>query len=213
MKASMILSLGAAAAVSADYAVGTGASTTSTVYSTHVYTISKCAATVTNCPYTTAPAVTTDIISLYVTVCPVTATETTPPPYPTSAPGGAVSSAPVPPPASYPGGAVSSAPIPPPVSVPGGPVSSAPAPPTYPTSAPAGPVLSTITISTCIPSYITSVITVTPSSAPAGPTSYPSGGLSSPPKNSTTPFVPANGASAKTAGGLLMAVGLIAALL
>jgi chitinase len=45
------------------------------VYSTHVYTITSCAASVTDCPAKIGK-VTTDIISLYTTVCPVTATET-----------------------------------------------------------------------------------------------------------------------------------------
>jgi hypothetical protein len=42
--------------------------TTSTIYTTKIYTITKCPATVTNCP---VGKVTTDIISLYTTVCPV----------------------------------------------------------------------------------------------------------------------------------------------
>jgi chitinase len=44
--------------------------TTSTVYTTTIYTITSCAPTVTNCPAKLGQ-VTTDIISLYVTVCPV----------------------------------------------------------------------------------------------------------------------------------------------
>jgi chitinase len=47
--------------------------TTSTVYSTTVYTITSCAASVTNCP--AKGSVTTEVIPLYTTVCPVTATE------------------------------------------------------------------------------------------------------------------------------------------
>ncbi|KAF4637866.1 hypothetical protein G7Y89_g211 [Cudoniella acicularis] len=43
-------------------------STTSTVYTTSVYTILSCAATVTNCPLN---SVTTEIIPLYTTVCPI----------------------------------------------------------------------------------------------------------------------------------------------
>jgi len=190
MKASMILSLGAAALVSAH----TGY-TTSTVYSTRVYTTTSCAATVTNCP--AKPYVTTDIISLYTTVCPVEATETSPPKYPTK-----------PATQAYP------------TSLPGHEESSKPAPPSYPTSAPAGPapILSTITIKTCIPTTYTSVITVTPSgvatyapSAPVPPPTQPSGSIPKPPTNGTLPFT--GGASAKSAGGLLMAVGLFAALL
>lgn len=49
--------------------------TTSTVYSTRTSTISECAKTVTNCPYRTHP-VTTEIVEVYTTVCPVTAAET-----------------------------------------------------------------------------------------------------------------------------------------
>jgi len=45
--------------------------TTSTVYSTHTYTISSCAPTVTKCPY---GHVTTEVIPVYTTVCPVTPT-------------------------------------------------------------------------------------------------------------------------------------------
>ncbi|KAI1448204.1 hypothetical protein F5Y02DRAFT_375252 [Annulohypoxylon stygium] len=49
--------------------------TTSTVYSTNVYTITSCAPDVTNCPARLGQ-VTTDLVSLYTTICPVTATET-----------------------------------------------------------------------------------------------------------------------------------------
>jgi len=48
--------------------------TTSTVYTTSIYTVTSCAATVTNCP--AKGHVTTEIISLYTTICPVTETET-----------------------------------------------------------------------------------------------------------------------------------------
>ncbi|KAF7540105.1 hypothetical protein G7Z17_g12276 [Cylindrodendrum hubeiense] len=51
-------------------------STTSTVYTTHVYTVTKCPPEVTNCPANAAtPYVTTEIVALYTTVCPVTAAE------------------------------------------------------------------------------------------------------------------------------------------
>ncbi|OBT93449.1 hypothetical protein VE01_08688 [Pseudogymnoascus verrucosus] len=53
------------------------ASTTSIVYATTVYTITKCPATVTNCPIGSA---TTELISLYTTVCPVAASATKQPP-------------------------------------------------------------------------------------------------------------------------------------
>lgn len=49
--------------------------TTSTVYTTNIYTITACPAYVTNCPAHSTYA-TTETIALYTTVCPVTATET-----------------------------------------------------------------------------------------------------------------------------------------
>lgn len=49
--------------------------TTSTVYISSVYTITSCAATVTNCP--NKGSVTTKIISSYTTICPVTETKPT----------------------------------------------------------------------------------------------------------------------------------------
>jgi len=49
--------------------------TTSTVYSTHTYTVSKCPATVKHCPY---GAVTTEVVAAYTTVCPVTTTDSWP---------------------------------------------------------------------------------------------------------------------------------------
>lgn len=56
--------------------------TTSTIYTTKVYTVTSCAPTVTNCP--NAPHVTTETVVLSTTVCPVTETVTpgsyTPPP-------------------------------------------------------------------------------------------------------------------------------------
>jgi len=252
MKASIIALVGAAAAVSA-HKNETVPWTTSTVYATSVYTITSCAPTVTNCPAKIGQ-VTTDIISLYTTYCPVSATETsagasyTPPP---SMPAGPYTTstvystetltiskchpdvtncpyttAPVTTVKSYPvsttvcpvttpvgTGKPSGSVVPPPSypSAPSGPVSSAPAPPPYSPSKPAG-IISTITISTCVPTTYTSVITVTPSakSTPAGPvgTTTPS---YTPKSNTTVPFTGA--ASATKAGGLLMAVGLVAALL
>lgn len=47
--------------------------TTSTIYTTSIYTVTSCAPTVTNCP---AGSVTTEVIALTTTVCPVTATAT-----------------------------------------------------------------------------------------------------------------------------------------
>jgi len=57
--------------------VGTGSvpMTTSTVYATSVYTVTSCAPTVTDCP--AGPHLTTEIISLYTTVCPVSAASAT----------------------------------------------------------------------------------------------------------------------------------------
>jgi len=49
--------------------------TTSTVYSTNVYTITSCAPSVTNCPAKLGQ-VTTELVSLYTTICPVTQLET-----------------------------------------------------------------------------------------------------------------------------------------
>lgn len=55
--------------------------TTSTVYTTRVYTITSCAPDVPNCP---ANQVTTETIPLYTTVCPVTAAATSTPVGPAS---------------------------------------------------------------------------------------------------------------------------------
>jgi chitinase len=61
--------------------------TTSTVYTTTTRTVTSCAPTVTNCPG--GGYVTTEVIALYTTVCPVTATETkTRSPWTSSAPAG-----------------------------------------------------------------------------------------------------------------------------
>jgi hypothetical protein len=54
--------------------------TTSTVYSTTVYTTTSCAAYVTDCPV--GPYVTTEVVSLYTTVCPVSVTAAAAPTYP-----------------------------------------------------------------------------------------------------------------------------------
>jgi len=250
MKASILALVGAAAAVSAQN--GTIPYTTSTVYATSVYTITSCAPTVTNCPARIGQ-VTTEIISLYTTYCPVaasaTAAHSTPAPYSSAAAGGyststvystatvtiskchpdvtncpfttapvtsvktyAVSTTVVPvtsvPVVTYPASSV------PAVTYPASaPVSTAKtsAPASYPVvsaSKPAG-VVSVITISTCIPTVYTEVITVTPTSS--GYAQSSSGGIV-PPK-STYSSVPFNGASAQKAGGLLMALGFVAALL
>ena len=49
--------------------------TTSTVYTTRTYTVTSCAPTVTDCP---AGHVTTEVVPLYTTVCPVTEVQTPP---------------------------------------------------------------------------------------------------------------------------------------
>lgn len=254
MKTSVLSLLGVAAAVSAGYG---DKSTTSTVYTTSVYTITSCAPTVTDCPE--RGSVTTDIISLYTTICPVTETETNskPPPPPTSSEVPYTTStiyttteytitACPPTVTNCPYGSkttetyttttycpVSSTYVPPPISTSSG-LPPPPSPPSTPSTSPVPPpVLTTVTVSTCVPTVITSIYTVTatpvPVSTPGGypgcnggtaciittkpystgtPTggSYPVG-----PKNSTVPFT--GGAGANKVGGLLMAAGLVAALL
>ncbi|KAI8963690.1 glycoside hydrolase family 16 protein [Daldinia sp. FL1419] len=67
------------------YPTGEQEMTTSTIYSTSIHTITSCAPTVTNCP--AGGYITTKIISVGTTVCPVTKTEgseTKPTPAPTS---------------------------------------------------------------------------------------------------------------------------------
>jgi len=231
MKASIVSMLSVAAAVSAGYS----AKPVTTVYATNVYT--------------TAGQVTTDIVSLYTTECPEEETSTG---YPAGTPTGApyptypVSSAGYPVGTGYPAS-----------SQPGGPAiyptypaggsggsgasypASPPSSPSYPAGGSGGsgasypassPVLTTVTVSTCIPTVITSVYTVTPS-APVYPT-YPAGTGVTPPKqptgtgsgsptggsypytSSTPSTVPYTGAAgANKVGGLLMVVGFVAALL
>lgn len=220
MKAS-VLSLLGAAAVAAAWS-HQNASTTSTVYSTTVYTVTSCAPTVTDCPARMGQ-VTTDIISLYTTVCPVTETESSTP-VATSTPAGYITST------VYTTTEYTITSCPPTVtncpvgsktkevltsttvyatsSAQAAPTTSAA--PTSPASSSAAALLSTVTYTTCVPTVITSVYTVT-----ATPTKAYSTGASSGfpvgPKNTTVPFVGA--ASANKAGGLLLAVGLAAALL
>ncbi len=139
--------------------LATAVSAQSTVYQTEEVTITSCAATVTDCP---ARSTVTSLTSY-----PVVATTSSAPVYPTYTPESS-SSAPV-----YPTYANSSS-----AAVPTYPAGTAPVPvystktsagvPTYPASSvPASsPVLSTLTISTCVPTIIYSIVTVTPS-APA----------------------------------------------
>jgi chitinase len=71
-----------ASAISTASAVSTASPTlytTSIVYTTRVYTITSCAPTVTNCPARLGQ-VTTEIIELYTTICPVQAASTAPAP-------------------------------------------------------------------------------------------------------------------------------------
>ncbi|KAL7622982.1 hypothetical protein AAE478_006661 [Parahypoxylon ruwenzoriense] len=88
-------SVSASATATSSYGTITSSSdepemTTSTIYTTSIYTITSCAATVTNCP--AGNYVTTEIISIGTTVCPVTATVSQPQPTTTTtstaAPGG-----------------------------------------------------------------------------------------------------------------------------
>jgi chitinase len=263
MKASVISALGLAAAANAQY---NQSSTVSTVYTTSVYTITSCAATVTDCPGRIGQ-VTTDIISLYTTICPVTETEktytptapvstytpwststvystkeytiTSCPPEVTNCPIGSKTSTVITQTTSCPVTEVTSKPytvIPPPYqtiskpySVVPPPYSVVPPPVSYSTSK---PVLSTITISTCVPSYYTTVVTVSPSGTAGGNGGYPTvapvcpGGANCPPakptgtgypvgpKNTTTPYIPVTGgASGLKVGGLMAVVGVVAALL
>ena len=60
------------------------AMTTSTVYATSVYTVTSCAATVTNCPAKMGQ-VTTEVVVLYTTVCPVSQVTSAPTTMTTSA--------------------------------------------------------------------------------------------------------------------------------
>ncbi|TVY41820.1 hypothetical protein LOCC1_G007481 [Lachnellula occidentalis] len=186
----------------------TAALSTGTVTQTTTYTISSCAPTVTNCPYgstTTSTYLQTTVVA---------------PPVSTGASVvvSAVKSPSVPAAGSVTGGAsIPATTLSPPVS-------------TGPASIPkaSGPVTSVMTISTCVPTVITSVVTVFPSS-PAGAacpgcattvvssakpygTAAPSAPVGFTGTNNT--IVPFTGAaSAQKAGGLLMAVGLAAFLL
>jgi chitinase len=68
---------------------GSGEWTTSTVYTTKVYTITACPPSVPNCPG--KGSVTTEIVPAYTTVCPVTATGGSSPSMPAGgAPGGGI---------------------------------------------------------------------------------------------------------------------------
>jgi chitinase len=297
MKSSVISALGFVAAVTAQNGTMPVASTTSTVYATSVYTITSCAATVTDCPARIGQ-VTTDIISLYTTVCPVTATEVkttsappavvTPwtistiystqeytilscPPEVTNCPVGSKTSTVIAKTTSCPVTApvvtpyttstvyktteytilscppeVTNCPIGSkttsvitsttvcPVTTPVVTGSWSAVSPPVSVSYPAGgvesskPILSTMTISTCVPSYYTTVITVT--ATPSATTPVCPGGANCPgmttvsgtatgtgapmsPKNSTIPYVAVTGGAGAVKVGGLMVVGLVAALL
>ena len=166
-----------------------GPMTTSTIYETSKYTITSCPPEVPNCPVGSK----TSTVIEKTTICPVTETEKPTGPAETGKPTIQTSI----------------------------PVESSQAPSAETIKAiettPA-PVLSTQTISTCIPTYTTSVITVYPSpSKPAGVstttkepygTAVPSGYPTPPKNNGTIPFTGA--ASTQRAGGLFVAVAALA---
>lgn len=156
---------------------------TETSYITEIHTKTQCAASITNCPARST----------------VYSTTSYPAPPATSSPSGPVvyyntSSVAVPPPSTYlPSAPPATTPVAPPAtSTPGGPLSSPPF------------SLSTITISTCVPTVIYSTITVTPS--PPAPTSSPVGtiggstGTISVPHNVTAPTAPASPSGYETSG-------------
>jgi len=239
MKTSALVVLGAAALAAAQ-----NFSTTSTVYATSVYTITSCAATVTDCPARLGQ-VTTDVVSLYETICPVTAAagaSSSAAPYVTSKPSGPstiyqtveytilscppeVTNCPVGsktysvvPASTYvaagapAGSAAPYGSVIPPPSASKAPAGAA-APYVAPSSPSPAPVLSVETISTCVPTVIYSTITVTPATAVPYSTGAPAGVAAAAPKNATATYAVTAGASAQKAGGLLMLVGLAAALL
>jgi hypothetical protein len=168
----------------------------STVYTTEEVTITSCAATVTNCP---ARSTTVSKTTYPVTSYPAVSTSASVPVYSNSS-----SSAPyVVVPSTY------SAPV----SV-----------PVYSTKSSAGvvvptytPVLSTITISTCVPTVIYSTVTVTPTSSKAAPSS--TGTITyahnvTAPSATATPSVYATGAASTIQGSMIVAaIGGIAAFL
>jgi hypothetical protein len=178
--------------------------TTSTVYEASVYTITSCAPEVTDCPAKMGQ-VTSEVIS-YTTICPITETEKPTGPAETGKPTIQTS---IP---------VESSPTP--SAATSKPAESTPEASKGVETTPA-PALSTQTISTCIPIYITSVITVYQSpSKPAGVTNTVKGpygtaapsGYPIPPKNNgAIPFTGA--ASTQRAGGLFVAVAALAAAL
>ncbi|KAH7418237.1 hypothetical protein BKA64DRAFT_635377 [Cadophora sp. MPI-SDFR-AT-0126] len=122
--------------------MATAASAGSIVYLTEEVTITSCAATVTDCP---AKSTVTSLTSY-----PVVTSSSAPAVYPTTYAN--VSSPAVP---TYPAETASAS-----VSVPVYSTSSAIGVPSYPASS--SPVLSTITISTCVPTVLYSTVTVTP---------------------------------------------------
>jgi hypothetical protein len=172
---------------------------TSTVYETQEYTITSCAPTVTNCPVGQK----TSTIVTKTTVCPVEATKTpSVPEYPTETPEGPSK------PTYTPEVPVYSTKTPEgpskPTYTPEVPVYSSKTnegPATYPTGKPSV----SVPVVAPYPTYPASTVVTKPYS-----TGYPTG--SYPAKNTTVPYV-TNGAASMKAGGLLMAVGLVAALL
>jgi len=188
--------------------------TTSTVYETKEYTITSCAPTVTNCPVGQK----TSTVVAHTTVCPVeeTAYPGVPgvPVYSTNTPSGPANP-------TYPGVPVvpvysTKTPAGPagPVGYPtGSPSVGVPVAPVYSAKTPAGPAgagYPTGSPSVGVPvapypTYPATTVVTKPYSTGTPIASYPA-------KNTTVPFV-TNGAAGMKAGGLLMAVGLAAALL
>ncbi|KAH8820864.1 concanavalin A-like lectin/glucanase domain-containing protein [Xylogone sp. PMI_703] len=186
-------------------------STISTVYTTRVYTITSCAPTVTDCPARIGQ-VTTDIVSLYTTICPVTAAEGAP----SSAPVYVAPSAPAVPSyaapsssAAPPSAAPSSPAAPPNVAPAPSPVPSA-APPSGPGGAPAGPANPAPIVSSP-PVVVPGPVTI--SKVSNGTSSQPTGAL--PPASTPSQFVNgADGMSLRFGSAVLMGVmGLLAALM
>jgi len=164
---------------------------TSTSYYTEVITKTQCAETVTNCPAHSTIVSTTS----YPVVSPPASSvyyNVSTPVYPTS---------------SYVAPPASSYVAPPPASSAGGELTSSYS-------------LSTLTISTCVPTVIYSTVTVTPSpvSTPAGPVGGSTGTISIPhnvtaPTSPAAPITPASGASSVQGSIIIAAVAGLSAFL
>lgn len=167
----------------------------STVYSTDVITVVSCAASVTNCPARSTVVSTTSYPVVLPTSIPAYVNTTASvPSYPVSSPAGV---------ASYP---VSSYPAVP-TSYPAVAISSAGGVPTYPAVS-----LSTMTISTCVPTVIYSTVTVPTASASVSGVPSPSTNGTFPVGTATPPPFPNSAAGIQASFGLA-AVAAIAAFL